>query len=164
MRILRGSLVASLLFVTPAFAQDAAKNAAIDRLFKALNADGLYTSLGQQALQSFGPFVAMNPTKQKEAAAIIEAEIVPELKANRPVFTRALKAEYAKRMTTAELTQAAAFLESESGRKLSMLQLEAPRGAAESLKPMQTKIDKTVLPRILSRFKAAGLKLPPGGK
>lgn len=160
----RAAVLASLLVVAPAFAQDAAKNAAVDRLFKALNADQLYSILGQQALQSFGPFVAMNPDKQKEAAAIIEAEVVPELKANRPVFTRALKAEYAKRMSTAELTQAAAFLESPAGQKLSLAQREAPPIAAAALKPMQTKIDSTVLPRILTRFKAAGLKMPQMGK
>jgi hypothetical protein len=164
LKILRTLTLAALLISAPAHAQDAAKNAAVDRLFKALNADGLYTSLGQGALQSFGPFVAVNPTKQKEAAAIIEAEIVPELKANRPVFTRALKAEYAKRMTTAELTQAATFLESPAGKKLSLAQRDAPAIAADSLKSMQTKIDSAIVPRIVSRFKAAGLKTPPMGK
>jgi hypothetical protein len=163
-KILRTLTMAALLVSAPAIAQDAAKNAAVDRLFKALNADGLYTSLGQGALQSFGPFVAANPSKQKEAAAIIEAEVVPELKANRPVFTRALRAEYAKRMTTAELTQAAAFLESPAGKKLSLAQRDAPAIAADSLKAMQAKIDSSVVPRIVSRFKAAGLKTPPMGK
>ncbi len=164
MTVMRNMIFAAALLSAPVFAQDAAKMAVVDRLFKALNADNLYTSLGQQALQSFAPFVAMNGDKQKQAADIIEAEIVPELKANRPVFTRALKAEYAKRMTTAEITAAAAFLESPAGQKLSLAQREAPAVAAAALKPMQQKIDATVLPRIITRFKAAGLKMPPMGK
>jgi uncharacterized protein len=155
------TLSAVFIFTQPAFAQDAAKNAAVDRLFAALNADQLYTILGNQALQSFAPLVSMNGEKAPQVAKIIEGEVVPELKANRPVFTRAMKAAYAKRFTTAELTQAAAFLESPTGKKISIAQREVPQEAAASLKPMQQKIDANVVPRILAKMKAAGLKVPP---
>jgi uncharacterized protein len=157
------TLAALAMISTTAVAQDAAKNAAVDRLFVALNADQLYTILGNQALQSFAPLVGMNGDKAPQVAKIIEGEVVPELKANRPVFTRAMKAAYAKRFTTAELVQAAAFLESPTGKKISTAQREVPQEAAASLKPMQQKIDGTVVPRIIAKMKAAGLKVPPGG-
>jgi uncharacterized protein len=152
-----------VLATQPVFAQDAAKNAAVERLFVALNADQLYTILGNQALQSFSPLVGMNGDKAPQVAKIIEGEVVPELKANRPVFARAMKAAYAKRFTTAELVQAATFLESPTGKKLSQAQRDVPQEAAASLKPMQQKIDATVVPRIIAKMKAAGLKVPPAG-
>jgi hypothetical protein len=162
MNIARLALLSALI-TAPAFAQDAAKNAAVDRLYKALNAEQLYTVLGNQALQNFAPLIQNNMEKKDQVIKLIEGEIVPELKANRPTFTRALKAAYAKRFTTAELTAAANFLESTTGKKLSQAQLEVPREAAQSLNPLQAKIQSTVVPRILAKMKAAGMKVPPQG-
>ncbi len=155
--------LAAAVMSAPAMAQDAAKNAAVDRLYNALNAEQLYTVLGNQALQNFAPLIQNNNDKKDQVIKIIEGEVVPELKANRPTFTRALKAAYAKRFTTAELTAAANFLESATGKKLSQAQLEVPREAAQSLNPLQAKIQNTVVPRILAKMKAAGMKVPPTG-
>ncbi len=145
----------------PALAQDAAKAAAVDRLYAALNADQLYTGLGNQALNNFAPLIQNNEPRKEQVIKIIEGEMVPELKANRPAFTRALKAAYAKRFTAAEMTTAATFLESAVGKKLSTAQLEVPREAASSLGTLDTRIRTVVVPKILAKMKAAGLKVPP---
>jgi Uncharacterized protein conserved in bacteria (DUF2059) len=152
-----------LVLSTSVFAQKAAANTAVDRLFKALNAEKLYTQLGYQALQSFAPLVGLNGEKGQQVAKIIETEVVPELRANRPIFDRALKAAYTKRMSGAEMTQAAVFLESPAGKKLSDAQREAPEEAAASLNAMKQKMELAVVPRILAKMKAAGLKVPPSG-
>jgi hypothetical protein len=160
MNFLHYALLAAALS-TPVLAQDAVKEAAIDRLFVALNADQLYTGLGNQTLSNFAPLIQMNLAKRDQVIKIIEGEVVPELKASRPAFTKALKAAYAKRFTTEELNAATAFLTSTTGKKLSQAQLEVPREASSSLDPLQKRIGTVAVPKILAKMKAAGMKVPP---
>ena len=154
-------LTAAVLVAMPAIAQDKAKDAALTRFMKAMNADANYTSIGNGVLQSFVPLIAINQQKQSEVEQIIQAEVVPELKANRAVYTRALRAAYAKRFTTAELNTAAAFIESPVGQKMRVSEREVQVDALKSLEPLQKKIQATIAPRVLSKMKAAGLKTEP---
>jgi hypothetical protein len=155
------SLAVLTALATPALAQDAAKNAALDRFMKATNADAGYTVLGNGALQSFAPLAVMNQGKEQAVAAIIQAELVPELRTNRVVYNRALRAAYASRFSTAELNAVSAFVESEAGRKLRTTEQQVQAEAAKSLKPLQGKIQNSITPRILAKMKAQGLKVPP---
>jgi hypothetical protein len=159
MRIL--IIIGALLIALPASAQDKAKDAALTRFMKAMSADASYTSIGNGVLQSFVPLIAINQQKQAEVEQIIQAEVVPELKANRTVYTRALRAAYAKRFTTAELNSAAAFIESPIGQKMRLSERDVQVDALKSLEPLQKKIQTTIAPRVLSRMKAAGLKTEP---
>jgi hypothetical protein len=154
-------MISILFFVSPVFAQDAAKSAALDRFMKAMNAEAGYTILGQGALQSFAPLALMNPGKEQGVGKIIEAELVPELRANRVVYNRALRAAYAKRFSTAELTALSNFVESPPWQKLRKQEQDVQSEAAAALGPLQKKIQTSIGPRILAKMKAQGLKVPP---
>jgi hypothetical protein len=145
----------------PALAQDAAKSAALDRFMKAMNADAGYTIIGQGALQSFAPLAIMNQGKEQAVGKIIETELVPALRSNRAVYTRALRAAYNKRFTTAELNSISAFVESPAGQKLRKSEQDVQSEAAKSLEPLQKNIQTAIAPRILAKMKAQGLKVPP---
>jgi uncharacterized protein len=163
MKKLSIALLTAALIATPAFAQDAAKKAALDRFMKATGADQAYQNIGQQTINAFAPLAQMNPTRQQEIVKIIEAEVIPELRAARPVFEGALRAAYSKRFSTAELTQVAAFWESPAGRKLRASEGEVLKEALGSLGPLQTKIQSTVAPRVMAKMRAAGMQVPPTG-
>ena len=154
-------LALTLAIALPAQAQDAAKEKALTRFMKAMNSDANYTLLGNGVLQSFVPLIAMNEAKQEQVKAIIQAEVVPELKANRPVYTKALRAAYSRRFTTAELNAAAAFIESPVGQKMRSTERDIQTDALQSLDPLQKKIQATIGPRVLAKMKAQGLVVPP---
>jgi hypothetical protein len=156
-----------LAFSMPAMAQDAAKSAALDRFMKVMNAEAGYTMIGQGALQSFAPLAIMNQGKEQVVGKIIETELVPELRNNRAVYNRALRAAYSKRFNTSELSAIANFVESPAGQKLRKSEQEVQAEAAGSLGPLQKKIQTLIAPRILAKMKAQGLKVPspaPAGK
>jgi hypothetical protein len=145
----------------PAAAQDAAKSAALDRFMKVMNAEAGYTIIGQGALQSFAPLALMNQGKEQVVGKIIETELVPELRSNRAVYNRALRAAYSKKFSTAELVAISNFIESPTGQKLRNSEQGVQAEAAGSLGPLQKKIQTTIAPRILAKMKAQGLKVPP---
>jgi hypothetical protein len=153
------ALFASLC--APALAQDAAKTTALDRFMKAMNTDTGYTIIGQGALQSFAPLALMNQGKEQAVGKIIETELVPELRNNRVIYTRALRAAYDKRFSTAELTAISNFVESPAGQKLRKSEQDVQTEAANSLLPLQKKIQTSIAPRIIAKMKAQGLKVPP---
>ncbi len=155
------SLAALMILALPSFAQDAARTAALDRFMRAMNADAGYTVIGQGALQSFAPLALMNQGKEQVVGKIIETELVPELRANRSVYNTALRAAYNKRFTTSELTAISNFIESPAGQKLRKSEAEVQAEAANSLAPLQKKIQNSIAPRILAKMKAQGLKVPP---
>jgi hypothetical protein len=150
----------ALSIVAPAHAQDAAKEAALTRFIEAVGANQSYNIIGQQALMAFAPLINMNRARQQDAIKIVEGEVVPVLNSNRATYTRALRAAYSKRFTTAELTQGAAFMESALGRKMTQANQEVIAEAAGSLKPLQTQITNQVAPRVISKMRAAGLTVP----
>lgn len=154
-------LLAATLTTLPALAQDAAKEAALDRFMKAINVEGGYTALGGSVLQSFAPLVLMNQDKQKVVEDIIKSELVPELKNNRPIYTKALRAAYAKRFNTAELNSASMFIESPLGQKIRVSERDVQGEAFQALTPMQKKIQTVIAPQVLKKMKAAGLNIPP---
>jgi hypothetical protein len=160
MRIVR-LMISIWLFATPVFAQDAAKSAALDRFMKVMNTEAGYTILGQGALQSFAPLALMNPGKEQVVGKLIETELVPELRANRSIYNRALRAAYAKRFSTAELNAISNFVESPPWQKMRKSEQEVQGEAAASLGPLQKKIQTSIGPRILAKMKAQGLKVPP---
>jgi hypothetical protein len=154
-------ICAALFLSSPTLAQDAAKSAALDRFMKVMNADAGYTIIGQGALQSFAPLALMNQGKEQAVGKIIETELVPALRSNRTVYTKALRAAYNKRFTTTELEAISNFIESPAGQKLRKSEQEVQAEAANSLGPLQKNIQTTIAPRILAKMKAQGLKVPP---
>ncbi len=151
----------ALVLASPVFAQDAAKSAALDRFMKAMNADAGYTVIGQGALQSFAPLALMNQGKEQAVGKIIETELVPALRSNRLIYTKALRAAYNKRFTTPELVAISNFIESPAGQKLRKTEADVQTEAASSLAPLQKTIQNAIAPRILAKMKAQGLKVPP---
>lgn len=156
------SAVLLCLVALPAGAQtiDPAKAKALDRFMAVMNAERAYQAMGQSTLNAFGPLVMLNRDRQQEAVRIIEAELVPEVRAIRPTFFAALRSAYAKRFTTAELNQISAFLESPAGRKLRASDAQVPADTRAALKPFETRVTQTIAPRVLAKLKAAGLKTP----
>jgi hypothetical protein len=151
-------IASAYMIAAPALAQDAAKSAALDRFMKAVRADDGYSVLGYGAIQSFTPLAAINPGKEQAVGAIVKAELEPQLRKYRPIYSSALRAAYARRFTTAELNSLSVFLESPVWAKLQKAQVEAQDDANKSLVPLQKTIQSTVSPRILAKMKAQGLK------
>jgi hypothetical protein len=162
---MRASFLVALIALTLAAplahaADDPAKSKALDRFLASMNVERAYQAMGQSTLNAFGPLVVLNRDRQQQAAKIIEAEVVPEVRAMRPAFFAALRSAYAKRFTTAELNQISAFLESPAGRKLRASEASVPADTRAALKPFEVKINQTIAPRVLTKLKAAGLKTP----
>ena len=154
--------LAIILLTVPAGAHaDAAKDAALTRYLTAINAEADYNEVAGQAMSQFVPLVQMNAAKQKEAAAIIQGEMVPLLKAAQPTFNRAIRAAYDKRFSTAELNQMADFIASPVGIKMRTAQHDIGPEVMQSMGGLQQDMRSKAVPHILAKMKAAGMRVPP---